>query len=222
MKKTNSINKCLLEIKEEFHIEINDNNYMDIIIEEIFKPQLYVDYIKEYMEGNQKLMSLEWAVWFYLFLKYTRQKDVDKMEKYASKLMRYPSNFFVEFEMAEMNLFYYGNVFKARDQFLKALKLIPEDSVSNHRLSIIYFYLGMVDKSIKFNRAAIENAHNSYEPSETKARCLFNIAVNYINVYENYAEAKKMLEEALEEMPDYPQAKAALKQLKGVILCKER
>ncbi|MTK11178.1 MAG: hypothetical protein F8N39_03530 [Clostridiaceae bacterium] len=136
------------------------------------------------------------------------------MEKYNQKLLRYPPNFLIECEMSELDLRYYGNIFKARDRLLKALELRPKDAFCHHSLGLIYHYLGIPEKSIHHCKIAIENSEDSYSPCETKARSLFNIATTYVNVYGKNEEAIKMIEKALEVMPDYKQAKNGLKQLK--------
>jgi len=116
--------------------------------------------------------------------------------------------------MAELQLRYYGNIFKARDGFLKGLELKPDDAHCHYNLGFVYHLLGVFDKSFGHYEKAVINYQNANKPEEIKARSLYNLAVFKINVEQDYEEGERFFKEALAVMPRYPEAKRALKQMR--------
>ncbi len=170
-------------------------------------------YSKQYMEDNSNNISLEWGCLMYIFVKSLEEEDVYFIEKTYKKLLVYPLHFLLESCMADIYYRYYADFFKARDKYLTALELKPMDAECHHNLALVYFYLGIPNKIIEHNEKAIMYCENSDIPSEVKAKSLFNIATLYINAYDNVSEGKKLIKQALREMPNYSQAKQTLKQI---------
>lgn len=212
-RRKNRLQKYLAKIKSEYDTLLTEENYKDMILEELESPPSLLDYFKEYVARNKDVTTLEWGCLFFLFIKADQQKDVSDIERYYKLLEEYPVNWLAEVTMAELELRYYGNLFKARDGFRKALQLKPNDAHCHYSLGFIYHLLGVPDKSVEHYENAVIHHKSANRSGEIKARSLYNLAVHKINIERDYKEAKKLLNDALKEMPDYPQAKHVLRQI---------
>ncbi|MDI6885261.1 MAG: hypothetical protein QMD22_02730 [archaeon] len=210
----NSLQRYLAKIKNDYGTSLTEENYRDIILEELKSPPSLLDYFKDFMENNKTKLTLEWGCLMFLFIKADEEKYVPDIEKYYKLLERYPHNWFIEIAMAELQLRYYGNLFKAKDGFLKGLELKPDDAHCHYNLGYVYHLLGVFDKSFEHYEKAAINYQTANRPKEIKARSLHNLAVIKINVEHDYEGGERLLKEALAVMPKYPEAKRALKQIR--------
>jgi tetratricopeptide (TPR) repeat protein len=211
----NDLEKYLAEIKRKYNTDITDENYVDLILEELKRPPSILDYIKNYVKTNNEVVDLEWGCLMFLFIRADQEKHVSNIEKYYELLRKYPANWFTEVSIAELQLTYYGDLFKALEKFHTGLKLKPGDAHCHYTLGLIYHLLGVPNKSVEHYENAALHYENSNFPHDLKARSLYNIAVYEINIKEDYEKGEKLLKEALKEMPDYPEAKTALRQIWG-------
>ena len=208
-----TLQRYLAKIRKDFDLVLTEENYKDIILEELESPPSLLDYFRDYMEKN-RANTLEWGCLMFLFIKADEEKHAPDIEKYYKLLEIYPPNGVIEIAMAELQLRYYGNIFKARDGFLKGLELKPDDAHSHYNLGFVYHLLGVFDKSFEHYEKAVINYQNANKPKEIKARSLYNLAVFKITVEHDYEEGERLLKEALAVMPMYPEAKRALKQMR--------
>jgi len=206
-----SLQRYLAKIGKEFDVVLTEENYKDVILEEVESPPALLDYLRDYMEKNEP--TLEWGCLMFLFIKADEEKYVPDIEMYYKLLVRYPPNWFTEVGMAELQLRYYGNIFKARDGFFKGLELRPDNAHCHYNLGFIYHLLGVFNKSFEHYEKAVINHQTANKPEELKARSLYNLAVIKISVERDYEEAEMLLKESLAAMPQYPEAKRALKQI---------
>jgi len=169
-----SLQRYLAKIREEFDVVLTEENYKDVILEEVESPPALLDYLRAYMEKNES--TLEWGCLMFLFIKVEEEKDVPDIERYYKLLARYPPNRFIEVGMAELQLRYYGDIFKARDGFFKGLELRHNDAHSHYNLGFVYHLLGMFDKSVEHYEKAVTNHQTANKPEELKARSLYNLA----------------------------------------------
>jgi len=201
----------LAKLRKEFDVVLTEENYKDLILEEVGSPPALLDYLRDYMEKNEP--TLEWGCLMFLFIRADEEKYVPDIERYYKLLERYPPNCFIEVGMAELQLRYYGDIFKARNGFFKGLELRPDDAYCHYNLGFIHHLLGVFDKSCAHYEKAIINHQIANKPKELKARALYNLAVIKINRERDYEEAEMLLKESLAAMPQYPEAKRALKQI---------
>lgn len=210
----NSLKRHLAKINRKYGVSLNEQNYRDVILKELESPPSLLDYFKRYMERNRDAVTLEWGCLMFLFMKADEEKRVPDIKRYYKLLQRYPANWLTEVSMAELEWRYYGALFKSKDRFYKALELKPNDAHCHYSLGAIYYLLGLFEKSVEHFKNAVTYHKNANNPSEVKARSLYNIAVYKIMEEHNYKQAEKLLNEALIEMPDYPQARQALEQIR--------
>ena len=209
-----SLQRYLAKIKKDYNVSLTEENYKDIILEELESPPSLLDYFRDYMEKNKAKLTLEWGCLMFLFIKADEEKYAPDIEKYYKLLETYAPNWFTEGGLAELQLRDYGDIFKARDGFLKGLELKPDDAHCNYNLGFAYHLLGVSDKSFEHYEKAVINYQSANKPKEIKARSLHNLAVFKINVEHDYEEGERFLKEALAVMPRYPEAKRALKQMR--------
>jgi len=209
-----SLQRYLAKIKKDYNVVLTEENYKNIILEELESPPSLLDYFRDYMEKNKAKITLEWGCLMFLFIKADEEKYAPGIEKYYRLLETYTPNWFTEVGLAELQLRYYGNVLKARDGFLKGLELKPDDAHCHYNLGFVYHLLGVSDKSFEHYEKAVINYQTANKPKEIKARSLYNLAVFKINVEHDYEAGGRFLKEALALMPRYPEAKRALKQMR--------
>jgi tetratricopeptide (TPR) repeat protein len=210
-----SLQRYLAKIKKDYNVVLTEENQKDILLKKLESPPSLLDYFSDYMEKNKAKLTLEWGCLMFLFIKADEEKYAPEIEKYYQLLETYPPNWFTEVGLAELHLRYYGNLFKARDGFLKGLELKPDDAHCHYNLGFVYHLLGVFDKSVEHYEKAVVTYQTANNPKGIKARSLYNLAVFKINVEHNYEEGEKFLKEALAVMPRYPEAKHALKQIRG-------
>ncbi|OFI05342.1 hypothetical protein CLOACE_17900 [Clostridium acetireducens DSM 10703] len=206
------------KIKQNYGIDINEKNCSNIISMEFAKNKSSKEYLDNYINTYVKGNELEWACYMYLFSKAVEKRSVEKTEKYYKKLKKYEDNYYTESIMGDILLRYYGDLFKAKDKFLNALKLKKEDLSCCYNLGVLYYLLGMFDKSEYYYQLVVDNNKETYnENFNLKGKALYNIAVYNINISKNLEKAKEYLEKSIVEIPDYVEAKNLLEKLKGAI-----
>ena len=202
-------------ILEKYQITITEENYKKCILKEMDGKESLKGYFNEYMEKNNAELDLEWGCLMYLFIKSAEKKDVTSVEEFYKKLKSYPENYFIEYTLGDINLMYYGNIFESKDRFKKVLELKEDDSNCYYALGFIYNLLGVFHKSLECFNKAVYYSENSENPKELKLKSLHNVAVYYITVENDYDRAEKILNDILEEDPNYDRALATLRALKG-------
>jgi len=105
-----SLHRYLAKIKKDYNVVLTEENYKDIILEELESPPSLLDYFRDYMEKNKAKITLEWGCLMFLFIKADEEKYAPDIEKYYRLLETYTPNWFTEVGLAELQLRYYGNV----------------------------------------------------------------------------------------------------------------
>jgi len=214
-KKKSQLLKYLTDIEKKSGVQLTEDNYKQQILKRLESPPDLLNYFTNYMAVNESKLGLKWGCLMYLFIRADNRRDVTEILRYYNSLRNYPLNYFTEVTIGELELRFKGKLLAAKDKYLLALELKPNDAYTCYELGFTYFLLGAFKKSIYYYEQAAENYENAAFPNDLRARALFNIAVQNVNLYDNHSEAIKRLHEALELKPDYQQAKQALKTLTG-------
>ncbi|WP_315117948.1 hypothetical protein [uncultured Clostridium sp.] len=204
-------------INDKYKVNIDDNNYVDILLGELSYSTYLSEYFKEYIDKNKEKLSLEWAYLMFLFINSVKEKNATFVVEYSKKLKRYSDNYYVEYILADINLMFYGDIFKSKDGFKKALELRENDANSYYSLGFIYNLLGLFDKSLDYYNKAVYYCNNSINPKDIKLNSLYNIAVYYITVNKDIDRGEEVLNALLEEEPNHEKAIETLKRIKGEI-----
>jgi len=200
--------------KREQDAKLTNENYLEVILNELKQPPSLLDYFKNYVKTHEKVIDPEWGRVMLSFIRAHKEKNPPDIEKYYKSLKKYPINSFAETIIGQLHLTYHGNLFKAMEKYKNAVELRPDDANCHYNLGYAYFLLGIFDKSAEHYKKAVINYKNANYPEQVKARSLYNIAVYKINIEEDYTGAKKLLKQALRVMPDYPEARHALRTIK--------
>lgn len=202
--------KYVDEIKNNYDIIIHEKNYKEVILEEVEYSKLLQDYFQEYMD-KERSVDLNWGALMILFIKVSKEKNVTLVEKYYKALKRYKSNYYVEYVLGEINLMYYGELFKAKDYFNNALKLRNNDGDSYYNLGFIYYLLGMFKKSFEFYTKAIEYSHYTLNPDNLKNKAINSILFHYELVGKSEEKLKELCNKDYKSMT----SEEIIKTLKG-------
>lgn len=202
--------KYVDEIKNNYDIIIHEKNYKEVILKEVEYSKLLQDYFQEYMDKEMSV-DLNWGALMILFIKSSKEKNVTLVEKYHKALKRYKSNYYVEYVLGEINLMYYGELFKAKDYFNNALKLRNNDGDSYYNLGFIYYLLGMFKKSFEFYTKAIEYSDYTLNPDNLKNKAINSILFHYELVGKSEEKLKELCNKDYKSMT----SEEIIKTLKG-------
>ncbi len=106
---------------DNYRQNIDDSNYKELILEGISGHKAIHRYLKEYIKDNKEILDLNWGKQMLLFIVSFNEKDLELAEQCYKALKKYPDNYFTESVMADIDLRFYGDLFKARDKYLNAL-----------------------------------------------------------------------------------------------------
>ncbi|MDU6878879.1 tetratricopeptide repeat protein [Clostridium tepidum] len=200
---------------DNYKQSIDDSNCKNLILEEIKGHKAIHRYLKEYIKNNKEILDLNWGKQMLLFIISFNEKDLELAEQCYKALKKYPDNYFIESVMADIDLRFYGDLFKARDKYLNALSLYDRDALVYYNLGLIYYLLGMFKKSIDFYNKSLNYINKMDNKEFIKSKCLYNIAVCEINYNNNPKEGEKLLKRSLKLNPNYTEANDLLEKLRG-------
>lgn len=210
-----TIKKFQQIVQEEYNTDINEENYIEVILKEVEKNTSLYNYFKQYIDNNKDNLNVLWALEMLLFIRASEKKDVEEVENYSKRLKIYADNYYIEYVLADMGLRYYGNLFESKERFLKALALKGNDPMAHYNLGYIYNLLGMFDKSLENYQKSSFFSDDAPNGEELKVKALYNMAKHYLIVKNDDEKAEIVLNEVLEINPDYNNARYMLDSLKG-------
>lgn len=115
-----SLHRYLTKIKKDYDVVLTEENYKDIIQEELESPPSLLDYFNDYMEKNKATLTLEWGCLMFLFIKADREKYAPDIEKYYKLLERYPPTRLSKLQWQIYNFVITGIYLKQRRDSLRA------------------------------------------------------------------------------------------------------
>lgn len=190
--------------------EITAENWQDLVKAEIAWPKNAAQYFAAYVDKHADQLGPEWAVHFLEFMENTWHDAERLLEIYEQELFRYPPCYIVEANVADAYFHYFGWINRAKKKYRKAVALAPDLAIGHYNLGQIYHLLGLFDRSLQEFELVVRYAGD--DENEVAARSTFNIGVFKSQRGDN-REARHCVERALELMPDYPQAREALRML---------
>jgi tetratricopeptide (TPR) repeat protein len=167
--------------------------------------------VREYINAHEALLGVQWAGLFSAFMDNVRCDEERSVELYDRGLSRYPPWALVEYEVGYARFRGLGQLNETKRHYKKAAELSPDVAIIHYELGQLYHVLGLTDLSEEEFKAAAEHATHE-EENEIGARALFNVGASLINKGEN-KDGERFARKAVERMPDYPEAQAALRDL---------
>ena len=135
------------------------------------------------------------------------------VEHYDKALSRYPRCAVLELWVADMVFRYGGDFWRARRMYCYALENVPEHPKPYYELGFMSYLLGDFPGALdRFNRAAERVREGDVEVA-ARVFCNRGIVRYFLDGDKQAAIAD--VQEALRRKPDYPQAKDALRGLRG-------
>lgn len=208
--------KYVDEIKKNYNTVIHEKDYKETIIKEFEYNKFLQDYFQEYMD-KEKELDLNWATLMFLFIKASKEKNVTLVEKYNKELRKYKSNYYMEYVLGEINLMYYGDLFKAKEDFNNALNLRNDAGDCYYNLGFIYYLLGIFEKAFEFYIKAIEYSNHTLNPENLKNKAVSGILYYYEFVKKDEEKLKELCSKDYKNMRN----EEIVKTLKGEALNEE-
>lgn len=190
--------------------EISAENWKDLVKAEIARPKSVAQNFAAYVDEHADQLGPEWAAHFLEFMENTWEDAERLIEIYEQELSRYPPCYIVEANVADAYRHYFGWMNRAKKKYREATALAPDLAIGHYDLGQIYHLLGLFDRSRQEFELAVHHAGD--DENELAARSIFNIGI-FKSRGGNNREARRYIERALELMPDYPQAREALRML---------
>jgi tetratricopeptide (TPR) repeat protein len=190
--------------------EITAENWKDLVKAEIADPKSVAQDFAAYVNEHADQLGPEWAAHFLDFMENTWEDAERLIEIYEQEVSRYPLCYIVEVNIADAYQHYFGWMNRAKKKYREAAALAPDLAIGHYDLGQIYYRLGLFDRSRQEFELAAHYAGD--DENELAARSNFNIGI-FKSQSGNNKEAKRYIEKALDLMPDYPQAREALRVL---------
>jgi len=132
---------------------------------------------------------------------------------YDEGLAGYPPCAYVEAVTGDHWFEELGYLLPARRHYLRAAELDPTCPTHQYQLGLLYHMLGIPEVSVEHFRRAVALAGQDH--SEVAARARFNWAAHLVNREHAREQAAGLLREALQLMPNYPEARDTLARLEA-------
>jgi tetratricopeptide (TPR) repeat protein len=194
-------------------VEIGAGNWRELALDWFAPEEPDRGELGRYIAAHEPRLGVRWArelLRLHVFFHVDDQLQV--IDHYDRALSRYPHCALVEMYVADAVLRQEGDLWRARRMFRDAVDHLPDHAKPRYELGFIHFLLGDNPGALDwYNQAAGRVAKDD---AEFAARILYNRGILRHFVGDDKEAAVADLEEALRLMPDYPQAKQALRSLR--------
>lgn len=190
---------------------VTADNWQEKVRAAFIKPRALSEYMARYVAGHAEKLGSAWAALLLCFHEHEEKKRVALYEALAA----YPPCAYLEGAMGDLYFQEWGQIHRGRRHYLKAVALAPTLASIHYQLGLIYHCLGVFDRSVEEFKLAMTFAGE--DQREAAARACFNVAAYLINHRRDIAGGERMIREALELMPDYPEAQATLRMLEETL-----
>lgn len=175
----------------------------------------YVSSVREsllsYVEAHADMLEAEWVVAILAFQASLRGEKPSPRVWYQQFFSRYPACAYVELCMGDHSLHHAARFHQARRYYRAAIDLDPQLTIAYYNLGITYQALGLFHMLQEPNQDVVKVARP--DENELKARALFNMA-GYLQQEGDSGEAYRLLVQALETWPEFPEANAVMQQVR--------
>jgi len=189
---------------------ITAENWREKVKKAITEPRAMAENFAAYVDANADELGPEWAALLMAFQDVLWEDAERVVALYEQGLAAYPPCHFVEANMGDVYLQYFGQINRAKRHYKAAAALGPNLALTHYDLGQVYHLLGLFDRAEAEFELAARCAGE--DENEVAARSLYNVGVFHINRGE-HLEGERYIRRALALMPDYPQAQEALRQL---------
>jgi tetratricopeptide (TPR) repeat protein len=201
-------------VLSENGVEVRSDNWQQLAMDWFAPYEPERSELARYMGAHEGRLGVAWArevLRLEIFLQ--AEDHVQVIAHYEHAFSRYPRCPLVEMWVADQVFRHGGDFWRARQMYYYARDNLIEDPKPHYELGFMSYVLGDFPGALDcFNQAAALVAD---EDAELGARIFYNRGLVRYLVDGDRKAALADVEEALRRFPDYPQAKKALRGLKG-------
>ena len=202
------------EILAKNGAEVRPDNWQQLALDWFTPHEPDRSALARYITAHQINLGVAWARdLLRLEIFFQVKDDIAVVEHYARAFRAYPRCAFIELWVAGHILRQHGEWWRVRQMYLNAAAELPTLAKPFYELGFMNYLLGDFPGALdQFNRAADLVAADD---AELGSRIFYNRGLVCLAMNADKPAALADVEEALRRKPDYPQAKEALRALKG-------
>jgi tetratricopeptide (TPR) repeat protein len=195
-------------------VEIRPDNWQQLALDWFAPQEPERGELARYIADHEHQLGIRWARELLRLEVFFQVEDYPQViDHYDRAFSDYPRCALVEMWVADQVFRYAGDFWRARQMYLYAAAQLPDNAKPCYDLGFMSYLLGDFPGALGwFNQAAERMPDKN---PEMAARILYNRGIVRYLVEGNRGAAIADVEEALKRMPDYPQAKEALRGLRG-------
>jgi len=197
-------------------VEIRPDNWQQLALDWFVPNEPERDQLARYIANHEPELGVLWARELLRLEVFFQAKDhAQIIAHYDRAFARYPRCALVEMWVADQIYRHAGDFWRARQMYRYAVDHLPEHPKPHYELGFMSFLVGDFSGALDcFNQAAERVADDDMEMG---ARVFYNRGMVRFALDGDREAAITDVQEALRRKPDYPQAKEALRGLRGKI-----
>ena len=195
-------------------VEIQPDNWQELALDWFAPQEPERGALTRYMANHEQRLGIRWAQELLRLEVFFQVEDYPQIiHHYDEALSRYPRCPLVEMWVADQVFRHAGDFWRARQMYSYAAAQLPDNAKPCYDLGFMSYLLGDFPGALDWFNQAAERIRDTNP--EMAARILYNRGIVRYLVDGDKDAAIADVEEALKRMPDYPQAKKALRGLRG-------
>jgi tetratricopeptide (TPR) repeat protein len=202
------------EVLAQEGVQIRPDNWDQLALEWFASDEPERSELTKYMAAHARRLGVPWARELLRLNVFIHGgDDPQTMAHYDRAFGRYPRCALLEMWVADAVFRYAGDFWRARQMYLYAAEQIPDHFKPCQELGFLSYLVGDFPGALTWYQQAAERVGDD-EP-EMGARILYNRGLMRYIVEGDKKAAVADLKEALKRFPDYPEARYALRRLRG-------
>jgi tetratricopeptide (TPR) repeat protein len=196
------------------HVEIRPDNWQELALEWFTPDEPERGELARYIAANEDRLGVSWArELLRLEVFFQAEEHLQIVAHYDRALSRYPRCTLVEMWVADQVFRHAADFWRARRMYRYAIDNLPDHPKPYYELGFMSHLLGDSSGALDWFNQAAERV--SDDDVEMGARIFYNRGIVRYLLDGDKTAAIADVKEALKHMPDYTQAKQALRGLRG-------
>ena len=202
------------ELLTENHIEIRPDNWQQLVLDWVTPDEPELGEMARYIAAHEGQLGVPWArELLRLEVLIQAQEYIQIVTHYNQALPRYPRCALVEMWAADYVYRHAADFWRARRMYRYVMEHLPDHPKPYYEMGFMSYLLGDFPSAVDWYDQAMDLV-GDYD-AELEARILYNRAMTHFYTDGDKKTAIAEIKKALKRMPDYPQAKQALRGLRG-------
>jgi tetratricopeptide (TPR) repeat protein len=202
------------ELLAENHIEIRSDNWQQLVLDWVTPDEPELGEMARYIADHEGQLGVPWAREMLRLEVLIQAEDyMQIVTHYNQVLSHYSRCALVEMRVADYVYRHATDFWRARRMYRYVIEHLPDHPKPYYEMGFMSYLLGDFSGAVNWYDQAVDLVGNC--DAELEARILYNRAMVRFCIDSDKKTAIAEIKRALKRMPDYPQAKQALRGLRG-------